>query len=48
VTLGDEEDTRHAIAAARAHSNVSGTRPRRNGRKSFSVSMRPLRRVSTI
>jgi aldehyde dehydrogenase (NAD+) len=48
VTLADEEDTRHAIAAAKSAFATSAGRPRRNAQRFCASCMKPLRRALTI
>ena len=48
VTLGDEEDTRRAIAAAKRAFATYGTSTRKSARKFCAGCIRPPRRASTI
>jgi Aldehyde dehydrogenase family len=46
VTLGDEEDTRHAIAAAKRAFSTFGRTTKEERKKSYAACMRPLPRES--
>ena len=48
VTLADEEDTRHAIAAAKSAFASFGRSTRKSVRRSCAGCMKPLRRALTI